>query len=173
MEVSIGSSFSVRGTRYLWRSWTVPKSIPGGNPNCIAHCWRAWARATVSSLLTMWMYLGPCILGDDEGRKSRCPKPARLREVLHQLSFFLSWWHVAWKLKPAFLPTLLSEHCREAQFSYSGGTQIPTTNSLAFPFPYCMLGSSHRGGLDLGFADVGVLPNARLSWCSGVGCYGN
>ena len=87
MEASVRSSFSMRGMRHLQRSWTVLQSIPGGTPDCMVHHWRAQASATVLSLHTMQMSLGPCILGDDEGRKSGHPKPARLRGAVHQASF--------------------------------------------------------------------------------------
>ena len=47
MEALKRSSFSKRGTRHLQRSWMVPQSIPGGVPDCMVHCWRARASATV------------------------------------------------------------------------------------------------------------------------------
>ena len=55
-------SFSMRGTRYLPRSWMVPMSTPKEAPNHMAHCCRAQASLMILSCLTTQMSLGPYVL---------------------------------------------------------------------------------------------------------------
>ena len=78
-----------RGTRHLWSPWTALQSITGGIPDCMAHCWRAWASTTISSHLTIWMSQGPWnSIGGR--RKSFHLNTPRQGGVLHQL-LFSSW----------------------------------------------------------------------------------
>ena len=81
------SPLSMRGTRQLCRSWMAWQSTPGGVPDCMAHCWRALAKATMSLHLTTWMYLGPWIPVGNKGRKSPHLKPVRLGGAFHKPYF--------------------------------------------------------------------------------------
>ena len=76
------SPFSIRGAMHLWSSWTALHNIPGSVPDFMAHHWRAWASATISSCLTIQMSLMPW--NSVGGRKSFCLNTPRLGRALHQ-----------------------------------------------------------------------------------------
>ena len=57
--------------------------------DCSAHCCKALISPTIWYLLTTWMSLGPWGLRSEWGRKSWCPKTARLGEVFQQPDFSL------------------------------------------------------------------------------------
>ena len=63
MEAPIRSSLSISGLRHHQMAL---QSMQGGASNHSAHCWRAWASATIWSLLTNQMSLGPWGLGGKE-----------------------------------------------------------------------------------------------------------
>ena len=95
-------SLSIRGTRHPCRSWMAQQSTPGEVPDCMAHYWRVWAKATISWYFIMQMSFGSWIPVGNRGRKSPHLKPAMFGGAFHFL-YFSFWTSGKWKTTTCLL----------------------------------------------------------------------